>query len=165
MKNVLFIMVMLFICTITNAQEKKSVIIKAGTIVPLEAINNVRASEVHEGQYIDFKVTRNITVEDQTVIPIGTIAKGIVYEAKRSSWWGTKGRLGIRLKSMIIPSGDELFFTSSEIYIEGQNRTPIAVVTALFVWPCMFICGSKAEMKAGYEIDAIIANTTTIEID
>ena len=164
MKKILFLMAML-LCTIANAQEKKSVTIKAGTIVPLEAINNVRASQVHEGQSIDFKVARDVLVNKQVAIPTGTIAKGTVYEAKRSSWWGTKGRLGIKLRSVIIPSGDELFFTSSEVYITGKNRTPVSVVTALFIWPCMFICGSKAEMKIGYEVDATFANTTTIELE
>lgn len=145
--------------------QEKSVTVKAGTMVSMESITNVRASKVHEGQSVDFRVTKDIIVDKVVAIPAGTIAKGTVYEAKRSSWWGTKGRLGIKVRSMVIPSGEELFFASSDIYLTGKNRTPLAVVTALFVWPCMFICGSKAEMKSGYEFDAPLANTTKITIE
>lgn len=56
MKKILFLMVVLLFSITSTAQEKKEITIKAGTVVPLEAIKNVRASQVHEGQNIDFKV-------------------------------------------------------------------------------------------------------------
>lgn len=92
--------------TVNYAQEKKEVTIKAGTIVPLEAINNVRASKVHEGQTIDFKVSRDVVIDRIVTIPAGTIAKGTVYEAKRSAWFGTKGHLGIKVRNFTSPYED-----------------------------------------------------------
>lgn len=92
MKKILFLTMAALVCIVSQAQEKKEVTVKAGTIVPLEAINNVRAYEVHEGQNIDFKVSRDIVIDKTTAIPAGTIAKGVVYEAKKSAWFGTKGR-------------------------------------------------------------------------
>lgn len=152
-----------------SASTAQEVTIKAGTIVSLEAVSNVKAARVHEGQSVDFRVTKDVVVKGVTVIPQGTIAKGIVYEAKKSSWCGTKGRLGIKVRSVILPSGDELFFASSDIYITGKNRTALAItptiVTGGILFPTLFICGSKAEMKAGYEFDAPIASTSTIKIE
>ena len=146
---------------IGNAQEKKEVTIKSGTIVPLESIRNVRASKVHEGQTIDFKVSRDVVVDRVVAIPAGTIAKGTVYEAKRSAWFGTKGRLGIKIRYLTLPSGDTVNFASSEVYITGKNRTPLSVV--IFCFTCLPLpCGSKAEMKIGYEFDATVANNTTV---
>ena len=165
MKKILFLLFAASLISFTSFAQEKTVTVKAGTMVSLESVTNVRASKVHEGQSIDFRETKDVVVNKVTVIPAGTIAKGTVYEAKRSSWWGTKGRLGIKVRSIIVPSGEELFFASSEVYITGKNRTPLSVVTALFVWPCMFICGSKAEMKAGYEFDAPLASTTTITVE
>ncbi len=144
--------------------QKKEVTIKGGSIVPLEAINNVRASKVHEGQTIDFRVSRDIVVDGIVAIPIGTIAKGTVYEAKRSSWFGTKGRLGIKVRYLTLPSGENISFASTDVYITGKNRTPLSVVVFLFTW-LPFPCGSKAEMKAGYEFDATVASNTTITIE
>ena len=42
-----------------------------------------------------FRVVRDVMVEDVCVIPTGTLMKGKVTEAKKSSLAGTKGRLGI----------------------------------------------------------------------
>lgn len=109
MKTFLLMLAVLIYSTVNYAQEKKEVTIKAGTIVPLEAINNVRASKVHEGQTIDFKVSRDVVIDRIVTIPAGTIAKGTVYEAKRSAWFGTM-RINdqYRLEFREIPSqGDQ----------------------------------------------------------
>lgn len=164
MKKILFLMMAVLIFATANAQEKKEVTVKAGTIVPLEAIGNIRASQVHEGQSIDFKVSRDVLMDKTVAIPAGTIAKGTVYEAKRSAWFGTKGRLGIKIRFLTLPSGDIVNFTSSEVYVTGKNRTPLSVV--IFCCTCIPLpCGSKAEMKMGYEFDATVANNTTVTVN
>ena len=91
---------------------QKSVTIKGGTIVPLEAVKSVRAIDVHEGKSVDFKVSRDVVIDGVVAIPAGTLAKGSVYETKRSTAFGTRGRLGIKVKYMILPSGDNVNFTS-----------------------------------------------------
>ena len=164
-KSVLFSLFVAAMFSLSGyAQGKKQVTIKAGTIVPLESVSSVRASRVFKGETVDFRVTKDVIVDGINVIPIGTIAKGSVYERKCSSWWGTKGRLGIKVKYLTLANGENLYFASADIYIEGVNRTPLSVVRALIFWPCMFICGSKAEMPQGYEYEAPIASTTTIEL-
>lgn len=164
MKKILFLMMITLACITSKAQEKQEIVIKAGTIVPLEAISNIKASQVHEGQTIDFKVSRDILVNKVVAIPAGTIAKGVVYEAKRSAWFGTKGRLGIKIRFLTLPSGDIVNFASSEVYITGKNRTPLSVV--IFCCTCVPLpCGSKAEMKMGYEFDATVANNTTVTVN
>lgn len=163
-KKVLFLLTVFLYSITAFAQEKKEVIIKAGTIVPLESISNVRASKAHEGQNIDFKVSRDVIIDKVVAIPAGTIAKGVVYEAKRSAWLGTKGRLGIRMRYLTLPSGDNVNFSSSEVYITGKNRTPLSVV--IFCCTCIPLpCGSKAEMKIGYEFDASVANNTVVIVE
>lgn len=157
-----FLLLFLTLAPLLVFAQKKDVTIKAGTIVPMEAIKNVRAADVHEGSNVDFRVTKDIIVDNVVAIPAGTIAKGTVYEATKSSLAGTKGRLGIRVRNLIVPSGDQIFFTSSDVYITGKNRTPLAVITALFVWPCIFIPGTRAEMYVGYEFDATIGSNTTL---
>ena len=55
--------------------------------------------------------------------------------------------------------------TNGDVYVTGKNRTPTAVIAFLFVWPCCFICGSKAEIPSGYEIQAAIAANTLIKVN
>lgn len=162
MKKMILSLALLALSGLAFAQ--KQVTIKGGTIVPVEAVKNVRATEVQVGQNVDFRVTRDIVVDGVVAIPTGTIVRGNVYEAKRSTAFGTKGRLGIRLRYLNLPSGDVVNFASSDVYIQGKNRTPISVV--VFCLTCLpFPCGSKAELTTGVEYDATVASNTTVTIE
>lgn len=162
MKKLSISMLMLIMAIAVMAQ--KQVTIKGGTIVPLESTATVKAADVNVGQTVDFKVSRDVVVDGVVAIPRGTIAKGTVYEAKRSTAFGTKGRLGIKARSLTLPSGENISFASSDIYIQGQNRTALSVVIFCFTL-LPFPCGSKAVMPLGYEFDATVASNTTITIE
>lgn len=143
---------------------QKEVMVKAGTIVPLQSVNAVRAADVDEGTKVSFRVSRDINVDGVTAIPYGTIVSGNVYQAKRSSWWGTRGRLGINITEIII-DGQVIPIQNGNIEIKGKNRTALSVVLFCFVTiPACFICGGKAEMPNGYEIQANVAANTTIKV-
>ena len=154
---------LMFIMAIAVIAQKQ-VTIKGGTIVPLESTAKVKAADVNVGQTVDFRVSRDVLVDGIVAIPCGTIAKGTVYEAKRSTAFGTKGRLGIKVRYLTLPSGDNISFASSDIYIQGQNRTALSVVVFIFTL-LPFPCGSKAVMPLGYEFDATVANNTTVTIE
>ena len=162
MKRFLISMLMFIMAIAVIAQ--KQVTIKGGTIVPLESTAKIKAADVNVGQTVDFRVSRDVLVDGIVAIPCGTIAKGTVYEAKRSTAFGTKGRLGIKVRYLTLPSGDNISFASSDIYIQGQNRTALSVVVFFFTL-LPFPCGSKAVMPLGYEFDATVANNTTVTIE
>lgn len=143
----------------------KTVVIKAGSVIPLQSINQLKAADAEEGQLVDFRVKQDVKVNGLCAIPSGTLVRGKVTEAKKSSVAGTKGRLKISITTMNLPSGDPLFFTDTEVRISGKNRTPLAVVTGLLLWPCIFIPGSKAVMPANYEVQAIVAANTEVQVD
>lgn len=162
MKRFLISMLMFIMAIAVIAQ--KQVTIKGGTIVPLESTAKIKAADVNVGQTVDFRVSRDVLVDGIVAIPCGTIAKGTVYEAKRSTAFGTKGRLGIKVRYLTLPSGENISFASSDIYIQGQNRTALSVVVFFFTL-LPFPCGSKAVMPLGYEFDATVANNTTVTIE
>ena len=143
---------------------QKQVTIKAGTIVPLQSVKQVKAADVSEGQTVDFQVVQDVNVDGVCAIPRGTLVKGKVAEARKSTVAGTKGRLVININSMNLPDGEPVFFSNTDVRVYGKNRTPLAVVTGLFVWPCIFIPGSKAVMPAGYEVQATVAANTTVTV-
>ena len=154
---------LMFIMAIAVIAQKQ-VTIKGGTIVPLESTAKIKAADVNVGQTVDFRVSKDVLVDGIVAIPCGTIAKGTVYEAKRSTAFGTKGRLGIKVRYLTLPSGENISFASSDIYIQGQNRTALFVVVFIFTL-LPFPCGSKAVMPLGYEFDATVANNTTVTIE
>mgnify|MGYP007012539600 CR=1 FL=1 len=163
MKKLFISFVLCMVSVVTFAQ--KEVTVKAGTLVPLQVVNPTQAADVKKGQKVAFRVSRDINVDGVTAIPYGTLVNGTVYEAKKSSWWGTKGRLGISITEIIGPNGEVIPLTNGDVYVTGKNRTPTAVIAFLFVWPCCFICGSKAEIPSGYEIQAAIAANTLIKVN
>lgn len=162
MKKVLLALTLVMVSLTSFAQ--KQVTLKAGSIVPLQAINQVKAADVEEGQTVDFQVVQDVNVDGICAIPRGTLVKGKVSEARKSSLAGTKGRLVINISSMNLPNGEPVFFSNTDVRINGKNRTPLAVVTGLFFWPCIFIPGTKAVMPSGYEVQATVAANTTITV-
>ncbi|MBR1732218.1 MAG: hypothetical protein IJ729_00520 [Alloprevotella sp.] len=162
MKKVLFSVVMGLLAVASYAQ--KQVTIKAGTIVPLQAVNQVKAADVTEGQTVDFSVEQDVMVDGVCAIPRGTLVKGVVSEARKSSLAGTKGRLTITIDRMNLDGGESVFFSNTAVRVTGKNRTPLAVVTGLFVWPCIFIPGTKAVMPAGYEVQAMVASNAAVTV-
>lgn len=148
------------------AFAQKEVTVKAGTLVPLQIINPTKAADVSVGQKVAFRLSRDINVDGVTAIPYGTIVNGTVYKAKRSSWWGTKGRLGIKILEMYGPNGEMIPLANGDVYVTGKNRTALSVLLFCFVTvPACFICGSKAEIPSGYEIQANVAANTLVKVN
>ena len=161
----------LFVCCVLCLMSVASfaqteVTVKAGTLVPLQVVNYTKAADVNVGQKVLFRVARNISIDGVTAIPYGTTVNGTVYEAKKSSWWGTKGRLGIKVTEMYAPNGEMIPLQNGDLYVTGKNRTALSVLLFCFVtMPACFICGSKAEVPAGYEIQANVAANTVIKVN
>lgn len=162
MRNFLFVLLSV-IPLLSQAQAKEKVIIKGGTILSVAATENLRAAKTNIGDRVNFKVVRDVKVDGKVAIPAGTLAFGKVTEAKRSTCFGTKGRLSINLSGISLESGETIPFTNSNINITGKNRTPLSVV--IFCFTCLpFPCGSKAELIAGSEYEAMIANNVEVEL-
>ena len=66
MKKLILSICALFICTIAIAQDK--VLIKAGTIVSLQAAQTVNAADLNEGQIVDFVTVSPLTVEGENCV-------------------------------------------------------------------------------------------------
>lgn len=138
-----------------QVQEKTTHVLKAGTPIPLKISKAVKAAELNEGQSVQFYVDRDIVVDGITIIPYMTSVYGSVYMAKKSSWFGTKGKLGILINNLSLPNGVNIPLNNGDAFVTGKNRTVLSVLLFLFVtWPACFICGTKAEMHYGYEVVA-----------
>ena len=145
------------------AQEK--VTLKAGTMIPMVATSMVKAAEVNEGSTVLFRVNKDIIVDGKTVIENGTLVKGNVIEAAKSSPLGTKGRLIISIPKILLSNGEPVYLAENTTRIFGKNRTPLAVGLGIFCWPCLLIPGTKAVMLEGHEICATVAGNTAVVVE
>ena len=130
----------LFVCCVLCLMSVASfaqteVTVKAGTLVPLQVVNYTKAADVNVGQKVLFRVARDINIDGVTAIPYGTTVNGTVYEAKKSSWWGTKGRLGIKVTEMYAPNGEMIPLQNGDLYVTGKNRTALSVLLFCFLIP------------------------------
>lgn len=143
----------------TKTAANNDAVLNYGTEFPIQIETPVCTKDLSEGQYITFKTMADIDADGVKVIRAGTPVMGLVYKANRSSWWGTKGKLGVRLDHLALPDGTHIP-VKGDIYVTGKNRTALSVLLFLFVtWPACFICGSKAELPYGFNTLARIGAT------
>ncbi len=161
------LIVCFFMCCMTVMMyAQQEVTIKAGTLIPFQAVNTVKAADVDEGQKLNFRVARDINVDGVTAIPYGSMVNATVTKAKKSSWWGTRGRLAASITEIVLPDGTVVPIQNANFEIKGKNRTTLSVVLFLFVTiPACCITGSKAEMQAGYEVVGNVASNVKIKVD
>src|SRR5690554_486436 len=69
------------------------VTLNAGTNIALETVSMIQSDLVSVGQTIDFRVKYDVKVNNQTVIPAGSIAKGQVMRAQKAKGIGKAGFL------------------------------------------------------------------------
>ncbi|MBO6287350.1 MAG: hypothetical protein J6M94_02020, partial [Prevotella sp.] len=90
------------------SNSPKRVVLKKGISVPIQIVKPVKARDLNVGDQVAFKVAQDIFSDGIVVIPNGTPVKGTVYVAKKSSAFGTKGKLGIIIKNIDLPDGGQI---------------------------------------------------------
>ncbi|MGM9695165.1 MAG: hypothetical protein ACI3YC_09180 [Alloprevotella sp.] len=160
MRYFLFL-ILSFVAVCSQAQTKETVTVKGGTIISVTAAENLKAADANVGDRVNFRVVRDVVVNGKVAIPSGTLVLGKVTQAKKSSCFGTKGRLSINLSHVLMSDGTTVPFTNSNVNISGKNRTAASVVVFLFTLVPL-PCGTRAELIAGQEYEAMVASSTEV---
>lgn len=139
------------------------VVLKAGTMVNLELVNEV-TSKMAAGQTVDFRVMTDVKADGVVVIPAGSIAKGQVISASKNKLLGTPGEVTVQVKSVNAIDGTRIALSGSSSTAEGDSK----LVTSLVL---TFLCGFGFLMKGGAGVitpgttfDATVASNTDIAI-
>ena len=141
------------------------VILKAGTLIPLEVLSEINTKNITTGQIIDFKVTKEICVDKNVVIPFGAIAKGQVSRFEKRKGVGKGASIQIQLKSVTAKDGTDVMLTGGNMSEEGENNLVLSIVLAVFVCPLFLLLkGKQAVIPAGTAIAATVATDTYIKL-
>lgn len=148
-----------------SAPVEQVVVLKAGTVIPLETINVIKSDNATVGRTIDLRVTRDVEVDGQTVIPAGSIAKGQVTRSQKAKGLGKAGFLEIQIKSVTAVDGQEVYLAGGNVNEEGDDKATLAIVLGLFVCILfLFMKGKNAEIPPGFSFDSNVASTINIQV-
>lgn len=142
-----------------------TVVLKVGTVVPMELINTVNSKNARTGEMVKFRVTDNVVVDGKTIIEIGAVANGQIVRAKKSGLLGSEGDLFIAVKSVQAVDGTTIYLTNGDLMDEGSNKVVLSVV---LTFCCLFgflIKGGNAEILAGSQVQAMVMSNTMLSVD
>lgn len=140
------------------------VILKAGTIIPLELVSTLNGNNVQSGQMVDFRVLNDIKVDGKTVISAGSIAKGQITRAKKNALMGSAGELTVAVKSVRAVDGTTVYLSSNILSDEGNNKLAISIVLTICCLFGFLIKGGKAEIPAGAQIEGTVISNVEINL-
>ena len=163
-RPIVAVMILAFM-NLSFALADDEVVLKAGTMIPLEAVNEINSKFASVGQLIDFRVTRDIVVDKKVVIPYGSIAKGQITRFEKRKALGKGASMQIQLKSIITKDGTDILLNGGNMSEEGEDKMIIMGILSLFVCPLFLLMkGKEAVIPAGMSTTATVAVDTPIKL-
>ncbi len=148
-----------------KAESGKYVVLKAGTPVMLELITNVNSNKFHAGDMVDFRVTNDVKVKGEVVIPAGSIAKGQVTYTSKSNFIGTAGEISVTVRSVTAVDGSTVLLSSAGISNEGNDKMVVSIVISLFCILGLLVKGERGKLVTGSPVSATIASNVEIYLE
>ena len=162
-KPVLFLMALAML-TMSFTMPSGTVVLKAGTVIPMELVNTITSKNARSGQMVDFRVTGDVKVDGKTVVAAGSIAQGQIVRAKKNGLLGSEGELEIAVKSIKAVDGTNIYLSSNNLADEGSNKVVLSVVVTLLCLFGFLIKGGQAEIPAGTQIQGMVVSNTDINV-
>ena len=157
-KPIVAIMILAFM-NLSFTLADNEVVLKAGTLIPLEVLSEINTKNITTGQ------TREISVDRNVVIPFGAIAKGQVTRFEKRKGLGKGASMQIQIKSVTAKDGTEIMLTGGSMSEEGNDKLALSIVLAIFVCPLFLLLkGKQAVIPAGTSISATVATDTYIKL-
>ena len=98
-----------------------TVVVPAGTTVPLVMINSVSSKHSQPGDPVYLESVYPVVVDGRILIPAGTNVSGSVTRSKRPGRVKGRGRLEVRLEQMILPNGVIRDLTGRPGALDGRS--------------------------------------------
>jgi hypothetical protein len=164
-----FPLVLLMLVSFANMsfrmKETGEVILSSGTFIPLETIGLISSEGLQPGQTIDLKVRTDVKVNNVVVIAGGSIAKAQVTKVSEPKALGKQGIIELQVKSVQAVDGQTINLSSGSFGKEGQDRLGVSIGLGVFVCLLFLLMkGKNAEIAPGYQVEAVVASTTTINL-
>ena len=140
-------------------------VMRAGTAVPIRLLTGLttEGKHVRAGDRFDIEVADAVTMNGQTVIPVGSHGVGEVTSVRNKGMWGKSGNIEARL--LYIRVGDRQIRITGTFNDKGVTGTG-AVVGALVLIPVagFFMTGTSARIPAGSTVTAFLDEDVPVQL-
>ena len=134
------------------------------TVVPLTLIQNLKGSNVIVGSSVDFKVTRNIIIDDYIVIKSGAPAYGTVTSAEEAGYVSTGGKIGLSIDYCKATDGTKVYLKSILEY-KGKSSTGANIAASIIICPLILVAkGDEAEIPLGTEFKSYTESDVYVKV-
>jgi hypothetical protein len=100
---------------------RRDVVIEADSVLGLEVANTVSSDTAEVEDRVDARVTRDLRVDGEVVVPAGSRVQGAVTLVERGNKFKGRARLGVRFHTLVLADGTEHALQSETIYREGES--------------------------------------------
>lgn len=131
--------------------------LRAGTSVPLRTLVGLTTEKkkLKVGQRFELEVSEAVTVDGQTVIPVGSPAVGEVTSVRNKGMWGKSGAIEARV--LYVRANGRQIRLSGSLDDKGTTGTA-GVVGAAVLLPVagFFLTGTSANIPAGSNVRGFV---------
>jgi hypothetical protein len=154
-------LIMLSLCADWSVAEPA--LLPAGMSVPLVLQHHVSSSYTPVGAPVYFRVARDVTIDGQTLIARGALAKGNMAHTTEPGMVGKSGSMNLQLDSVPAVDGT-IVRIDADLDMQGRSRGAATVGWTIF-WglPGMITRGVSPYLEKGAELVATVTSDATID--
>ncbi len=135
--------------------------VPAGTVARLQLMETLKPSVTKKGDYVLFRATHNIVVNDRLVVPVGAPAWAVVTSVKKPRSFGRPSEIKLSLETLATLGVEQLHLTEGEASRQATEfeasyaaAAGTSLVGAIALGPVglaggFFIRGNAKEVPAG----------------
>jgi hypothetical protein len=175
MKRLISLLMLLFILVIASyafsaegdpaqLRTKIRIRIPERAVVPITLIQNLKGSDVMVGTSVDFKVTRNIIIDDYIVIKSGAPAYGSVTSAEEAGYVSAGGKIGLSIDYCKAIDGTRVYLKSI-LQHKGKSSMGGNIAASIIVCPLILLAkGGEAEIPLGTEFKSFTETDFDVKV-
>lgn len=147
---------------IPAGQQSETLLLKAGTAVPLVTVGEVDTRTRRQGDRVDFLVASDVVVAGRVAIPKGAPALGEVSFQTPRAKFGQSGRIEVRL--LYARAGDRIVRLDGTAGASGGEEAGAAAVASAVAASMagMFISGDDGTIPAGTAVTGYVHRDLTL---
>jgi len=147
-----------------GSSEQVRIKIPERTVVPIVLIQNLKGSDVMVGTSVDFKVIRDIIIDDYIVIKSGAPTYGSVTSAEEAGMVSRGGKIGLSIDYCKAIDGTKVYLKSI-LQQKGKSSMGANIAASIIVCPLILVAkGDEAEIPLGTEFKSYTESDTHVKV-